>query len=212
MICEKYQQTKDNLKAVVLLRKFGKDSEEIVSNYESGGRTFESFRARHFIRPRSRRPGRLQARSRRVAAAPAQILENNPMQSSRQPPEPALVADARHVGQMCSRASSPRHPSERWHAHERAAAHGREPPFRPAGTAVSTEKQAVADVAKMDKRLGMRSADMQEYKDLNRDLVDPSLTAKVRGLEAYATGGPNAQQPHGHVGPVDHIPIVDVLP
>jgi hypothetical protein len=53
---------------------------------------------------------------------------------------------------------------------------------------------------------------MQEYKDLNRDLVDPSLTAKVRGPEAYATGGPNAQQPHGHVGPVDHIPIVDVLP
>jgi hypothetical protein len=47
-ICEKCRQINDNLNVVVLLRKFRKDSEEIFSNYESGGRTFESFRARHF--------------------------------------------------------------------------------------------------------------------------------------------------------------------
>ena len=46
-ICEKCQQIKDNLNVVVSLRKFGKRSEEMFSNYESGGRTFESFRARH---------------------------------------------------------------------------------------------------------------------------------------------------------------------
>lgn len=67
-------------------------------------------------------------------------------------------------------------------------------------------------MAKMDKRLGMTSADMQAYKDLNRDLRDPFSTAKVRGSEAHATGGPHSQQPRGHVGLVDHIPIVDPLP
>ena len=50
-ICEKRLQIKNNLNIVVPLRKFGKGSEKIFSNYESGGRTFESFRARHFISP-----------------------------------------------------------------------------------------------------------------------------------------------------------------
>lgn len=67
-------------------------------------------------------------------------------------------------------------------------------------------------MAKMDKRLGMTSADMQAYKDLNRGLPDPFPTNKVRGPEAHATGGPHSQQPHGHVGPVNHIPIVDPVP
>jgi hypothetical protein len=84
--------------------------------------------------------------------------------------------------------------------------------FKSAAPVYSTEKQALVDMAKMDKRLGITSADMQAYKDLNRDPRDPFPTAKVRGPEAHATGGLHSQQPHGHVGPVTHIPIVDALP
>jgi RHS repeat-associated protein len=73
----------------------------------------------------------------------------------------------------------------------------------------SKEKQALLDMAKMDKRKGMTRADMQAYKDLNKGLSDPLPTAKVRGPEAHPGGGPASQVPHGHVGPVDHIPITD---
>ena len=51
--------------------------------------------------------------------------------------------------------------------------------------------------------------DMQAYKDLNHELPDPFPTKQVRGPEAHPSGAPSSQVPHGHVGPVDHIPIVD---
>ena len=76
----------------------------------------------------------------------------------------------------------------------------------------SAEKQALVDMAKTDKRLGMSSADMQAYKDLNKTLPDPFPANKVRGPESHPSGLPSSQQPHGHVGPVDHIPIKDKTP
>jgi hypothetical protein len=83
---------------------------------------------------------------------------------------------------------------------------------RTTGEAFSAEKQALVDMAKADKRKGITPADMQAYKDLNRQLPDPFPTGKVRGPEAHTTGGLHSQQPHGHVGPIDHIPIEDVIP
>ena len=81
-----------------------------------------------------------------------------------------------------------------------------------AGTKFSSEKAALVDMAKSDKRAGMTSGDMQAYKDLNKELPDPFPTNKVRGPEAHDSGAPTSQQPHGHVGPVDHIPINDQKP
>lgn len=78
-----------------------------------------------------------------------------------------------------------------------------------ASKAFSSGKQALVDMAKADKRTGMTSGDMQAYKDLNKELPDPFPTSKVRGAEAHGSGAPTSQQPHGHVGPVDHIPIRD---
>jgi len=75
--------------------------------------------------------------------------------------------------------------------------------------AFSSQKQALVDMAKADKRTGMTSADMQAYKDLNNELPDPFPANKVRGPEAHPSGAPTSQQPHGHVGPIDHIPIKD---
>ena len=57
-------------------------------------------------------------------------------------------------------------------------------------------------MAKMDKKLGMTRKDMQAYKDLDKQLKDPFPTDKVRGPEFSPKHGD-----HGHVGPVDHIPI-----
>jgi len=72
----------------------------------------------------------------------------------------------------------------------------------------SDEKQALVDMAKKDKKTGMTSDDMRAYKDLNKDLSDPFPTNKVRGPEVHSNR-PHGKQPHGHVGPVDHIPIKD---
>ena len=71
----------------------------------------------------------------------------------------------------------------------------------------SSEKEALVDMAKGDKRTGMTEADMQAYKDLNKGLSDPFPDKSVRGPEAHPTGLPSSRSPHGHVGPVDHIPI-----
>lgn len=73
----------------------------------------------------------------------------------------------------------------------------------------SKAKQALVDMAKADKRTGITKADMEAYKELNRELPDPFPTNKVRGPEAHDSGGPHSLEPHGHVGPVDHIPITD---
>lgn len=68
-------------------------------------------------------------------------------------------------------------------------------------------------MAQADKRAGGISPDdMQAYEDLDKGLPDPFPGNQVRGPEAHAprtpqsTPGPG-QQVHGHVGPVDHIPI-----
>jgi RHS repeat-associated protein len=69
------------------------------------------------------------------------------------------------------------------------------------------EKQALVEMAKLDKKLGMTPEDMQAYKDLNQSLPDPFPTNKVRGPEVHPSSGPGGSQAHGHVGPVNHIPI-----
>jgi RHS repeat-associated protein len=71
----------------------------------------------------------------------------------------------------------------------------------------SKDKQALVEMAKTDKKTGITKADMDAYKDLNRHLSDPFPTDKVRGPEAHKSGAPSSQQPHGHIGPVNHIPI-----
>jgi hypothetical protein len=70
-------------------------------------------------------------------------------------------------------------------------------------------------MAKKDKAAGgITARDMKAYKQLNAEAGAKGFTAPgaVRGPEAHplrtphSTPGP-AQQPHGHIGPVDHIPI-----
>lgn len=78
--------------------------------------------------------------------------------------------------------------------------------------AFSSEKQALVEMAKADKKAGMTSADIQAYKELNKQLPDPFPTETVRGPELHNSGAPISQAPHGHVGPVDHIPIRDEFP
>ena len=71
----------------------------------------------------------------------------------------------------------------------------------------SNEKAALVDMAKQDKRSGgISEDDMQAYKDLNSELPDAFPENAVRGPEAHPGRG-HGSQPHGHVGPVDHIPI-----
>ena len=72
----------------------------------------------------------------------------------------------------------------------------------------SDEKQALVDMAKKDKKVGITEEDMQAYKDLNMELTDPFPSNKVRGPEVHPER-PHGKEPHGHVGPVDHIPIKD---
>jgi RHS repeat-associated protein len=72
----------------------------------------------------------------------------------------------------------------------------------------SPAKQALVDMAKADKRTGMTEQDMQAYKDLNKGLPDPFPGKTVRGPESHPDSvSSSSQNPHGHVGPVSHIPI-----
>jgi RHS repeat-associated protein len=80
-------------------------------------------------------------------------------------------------------------------------------PCGQSGKAFSSEKQALVDMAKSDKRTGISAADMQAYKDLNKGLPDPFPENMVRGPEVHPSRGLHAQEPHGHVGPVNHIPV-----
>lgn len=52
---------------------------------------------------------------------------------------------------------------------------------------------------------------MEAYKALNKELPDPFPENKVRGPEEHPNR-PYGKEPHGHVGPVDHIPIKDPPP
>ena len=81
--------------------------------------------------------------------------------------------------------------------------------------AFSKEKQALVDMAKADKKVGgVTPGDMKAYEELNQGLTDPFPADKVRGPETHplrtpeSTPGPG-QSPHGHVGPVSHIPVKD---
>jgi RHS repeat-associated protein len=78
-----------------------------------------------------------------------------------------------------------------------------------AAKAFSKEKEALVDMAKIDERKGVRRSDMDAYQDLNAGLPDPFPADKVRIDEGHPSRRPHSQVPHGHVGPVDHIPIVD---
>lgn len=74
--------------------------------------------------------------------------------------------------------------------------------------AFSSEKSALVAMAKADKKAGgITKADMQAYHDLNAELKDPFTPNQLRGPETHKRGGPWSQVEHGHVGPVDHIPI-----
>lgn len=73
----------------------------------------------------------------------------------------------------------------------------------------STEKQALVDMAKGDKKAGVTRDDMKAYEDLNKGLPDPFPSNKVRLDAGHSGGAPHSQVPHGHVGPVDHIPVLD---
>jgi hypothetical protein len=50
---------------------------------------------------------------------------------------------------------------------------------------------------------------MEAYKDLNKQLPDPFPDRKVRVDAGHSGGSPHSQVPHGHVGPVDHLPVKD---
>lgn len=73
----------------------------------------------------------------------------------------------------------------------------------------SREKQALVDMAKADKKTGVTRADMKAYEDLNKGLKDPFPTNRIRTDEGHLRGAPHSRVPHGHVGPVDYIPILD---
>ncbi|WP_437678724.1 SpvB/TcaC N-terminal domain-containing protein [Sorangium sp. So ce131] len=77
------------------------------------------------------------------------------------------------------------------------------------------EQQALVDMAKKDKAAGgISPADMEAYKRLNAEAGAKGFTTPgaVRGPEVHPLRSPNStpgagQKPHGHVGPVDHIPV-----
>lgn len=71
----------------------------------------------------------------------------------------------------------------------------------------SKEKQALVDMAKMDKKTnGVTQGDMDAYAELNAELPDPFPSDQVRGLESHPNRpSSHAQEPHGHVGPVNQI-------
>jgi len=77
-----------------------------------------------------------------------------------------------------------------------------------AGKRFSKEKEALVEMAEQDRKKGMTATDMDAYKELNKGLPDPFPDHKVRGVEVHPNNNsPPARVPHGHVGPVDHIPV-----
>lgn len=77
------------------------------------------------------------------------------------------------------------------------------------------EQKDLVDMAKRDKQKGgITEGDMEAYKDLNKEAGAKGFPEKgsVRGPETHPPRTPQSkpgpgQQPHGHVGPVDHIPV-----
>lgn len=95
------------------------------------------------------------------------------------------------------------------------AARGLRKATKGGGKTFSNEKQALVEMAKADKKAGgVTRADMKAYEELNQGLPDPFPADIVRGPEVHPLQSPGSkpgprQEPHGHVGPVDHIPIRD---
>ena len=77
------------------------------------------------------------------------------------------------------------------------------------------EQQDPIEMAKGDKAAGgISKEDMEAYKKLNAEAGKKGFTQEgdVRGPETHPVRTPQSrpgpgQTPHGHVGPVDHIPI-----
>jgi RHS repeat-associated protein len=70
----------------------------------------------------------------------------------------------------------------------------------------SDEKQALIEMARQDRnRGGISTDDMNVYKELNKQLSDPFPSNQVRGPELHPNRNYNVL--HGHVGPVNKIPI-----
>jgi RHS repeat-associated protein len=83
------------------------------------------------------------------------------------------------------------------------------------GKEFTPEQRALVEMAKKDKQAGgITAGDMEAYKQLNAEAGPNGFTdpGAVRGPEVHPLRTPNstpgpAQSPHGHVGPVNHIPV-----
>ena len=77
------------------------------------------------------------------------------------------------------------------------------------GAADSAERAALVAMARSDARNGATRADMRAYQELNAQLPDPFPANRIRVDEGHLNRLPHAQVPHGHVGPIDYIRIMD---
>ena len=85
---------------------------------------------------------------------------------------------------------------------------------KPDGKKFPSEQKALVDMAKADKKAGGVAGSVDTYKKLNAEAGKKGFAPPnaVRGPEAHplrtpeSTPGPG-QNPHGHVGPVGHIPV-----
>ena len=64
-------------------------------------------------------------------------------------------------------------------------------------------------MAERDEKVGISKSDMDAYQDLNKGLPDPFPSDMVRIDSGHKGRGVHSQAPHGHVGPVNQIPIDD---
>jgi hypothetical protein len=64
------------------------------------------------------------------------------------------------------------------------------------------EQEALIDMAEADKKVGISKEDAEAYKELGKGAGVP-----VRGPEARPDR-PFGKNPHIHVGPVNHIPLL----
>jgi len=79
-------------------------------------------------------------------------------------------------------------------------------PISQSGKVFNQEQQALVEMAKWDKIKGITKEDINAYIELNRELGGKGFPLnKVRGPERHLER--NYSELHGHVGPVDHIPI-----
>lgn len=63
------------------------------------------------------------------------------------------------------------------------------------------EQSDLIDMAQRDKKTGISQGDAEAYRELGKE-----SGVRVRGPEVHPNR-PYGQNPHIHVGPVDHIPV-----